>query len=133
MSVTVAEDMLAALARTANVRDHSAHMALISPTVNVFGVPNFAVIGYDDWARQCQHEFAQGLLKRVSYEGLHVISMTSTNILFKTIETVEGTDDTKNRYGLEVLIRREDDGVWRVVQERILADDEMEFDRHKSR
>lgn len=62
MSVNTAEDMLAPLAGTANAHDYNANMALISTTVNVFGVPDFTVIGYDDWTRQCQHEFAQGFL-----------------------------------------------------------------------
>ena len=89
------------------------------------------MIGYDDWARQCRHEFDQGLLKQVSYEGLRVVSMTPGNVLFKTTETVEGTDGTTNRHGVEILIRKEADGRWRVTQERILPADEMEFDSRK--
>lgn len=127
------EEMLEALARTANALDHSAHMALISRSVNVFGVPGFEVIGYEDWARQCQHEFTNKLLKRVHYEGARVISSTPSRILFKTIETTEGTDGTRNHHGLEVLIEKESDGIWRVTQERILPDEEVEFDRHKTR
>ena len=127
-----AKDMLEALARTANGHDFAAHMDLISPTVNVYGVPGFEVIGYDDWARQCRHEFEQGLLKQVSYEGLRVVSMTPGNVLFKTIETVEGADGTINRHGVEILIRKESDGCWRVTQERILPPEEMEFDSHKT-
>ena len=125
-------DMLEALALTANAGAYTSHMDLISKEVSVYGVPGFEVIGYDDWARQCQHEFDEGLLKRVSYEGLHVVTVTSGNVLFKTTETVEGTDGTVNRQGLEILIRKEADGKWRVLQERILADDEMEFDSRKA-
>lgn len=40
---------------------------------------------------------------RVSYEGLHIISRTSTHVFFKTIETVEGIGGTENCYGLEAL------------------------------
>ncbi len=127
-----AKDMLEALARTANAHAFAAHMDLISPAVNVYGVPGFEVIGYDDWARQCRHEFEQGLLKQVRYEGLHVVSMTPGNVLFKTIETVEGTDGSVNRHGLEILIRKEADGRWRVAQERILAAEEMEHDSRKA-
>ena len=127
-----AKDMLEALALTANAGAYTSHMDLISKEVSVYGVPGFDVIGYDDWARQCQHEFDEGLLKRVSYEGLRVVTITSGNVLFKTIETVEGTDGTVNRHGLEVLIRKEADGKWRVLQERILALDEIEFDNHKT-
>jgi len=127
-----AKEMLRALALTANAGAYTSHMDLISKEVSVYGVPGFEVLGYDDWARQCQYEFDEGLLKRVSYEGLFVVLVTSGNVLFKTIETVEGTDGTVNRHGLEVLIRKEADGKWRVLQERILALDEIEFDSRKT-
>lgn len=127
-----AKDMLAALALTANTGAYGSHMDLISKEVSVYGVPGFDVIGYDDWARQCKHEFDEGLLKQVSYEGLRVVTLTPGNVLFKTTETVEGTDGTVNRQGVEILIRKEADGKWRVVQERILAEGEMEFDSHKT-
>lgn len=130
---SIPEEMLDALTRTANALDYDAHMALISRSVNVFGVPGFEVIGYDDWARQCQHEFANKLLKRVHYEGARIVSSTPKRILFKTLETTEGTDGTRNHHGLEVLIEKESDGVWRVTQERILPDEEVAFDRHKTR
>ncbi|MHB8254231.1 MAG: Cif family virulence factor [Acidiferrobacter sp.] len=133
MTQSIPEEMLTALAHTANALDYSAHMALISRSVNVFGVTGFEVIGYDDWARQCQHEFAHKLLKGVSYEGLQIVSTTASHILFKTVETAEGTDGTVNHHGLEILIHKEPDGVWRVTQERILPPEEVAFDRRKSR
>ena len=49
--------------------------------------------------------------------------------MFKTLETVEGTDGSLNVHGVEIVIRKEEDGKWRVTQERILASDEMEFDK----
>jgi hypothetical protein len=126
-----AKDMLKAMALTANAKEYASHMDLISKDVTVYGVPGFEVINHHDWARQCKHEFEEGLLKRVSYEGLHVVTMAPGNVLFKTTETVEGTDGTINRHGLEILIRKEADGKWRVLQERILAEDEMQFDSRK--
>jgi ketosteroid isomerase-like protein len=120
-----ARDMLEAMALTANAGTYASHMDLISKDVSVYGVPGFDVIGYDDWARQCKYEFDQGLLKRVSYEGLRVLTMAPGNVLFNTTETVEGTDGTINHHGLEILIRKEADGKWRVLQERILMDGEM--------
>lgn len=127
-----ARNMLEALALTANAGAFVSHMDLISKEVSVYGVPGFDVIGYDDWARQCEYEFDEGLLKRVSYEGLRVVTATPANVLFKTTETVEGTDGTVNQQGVEILIRKEADGKWRVVQERILANDEMDFDKRKA-
>ena len=126
-----ANDMLEALALTANAGAYTSHMDLISQEVSVYGVPGFDVIGYDDWARQCQYEFDEGILKRLSYEGLSVVTVTPDKVLFITTETVEGTDGTVNRHGIEILIRKEADGKWRVLQERILAADEMDLDSHK--
>lgn len=128
-----AKEMLEALALTANASAYISHMDLISREVSVYGVPGFDVIGYDDWARQCEYEFDKGLLKRVSYEGMRVVTVTPGHVLFKTTETVEGSDGSVNRQGLEIIIRKEADGKWRVLQERILAADEMEFDSRKTK
>ncbi len=123
--------MLETLALTANAGAYTSHMNLISKGVSVYGVPGFEVIGYDDWARQCQYEFDEGILKRVSYEGMQLVTVTQENVLFRTIETVEAKDGTINRHAVEILIRKEADGKWRVLQERILAEDEMQFDERK--
>ncbi len=131
MENKAATDMLEALALTANAGAYDSHMNLISKAVSIYGVPGFEVIGYDDWARQCEYEFDEGLLKRVSYEGLHLVSVSPGIVVFKTTETVEATDGRKNRQGVEILIRKEADGKWRVLQERILAQDEMDFDSRK--
>lgn len=128
-----AEDILEALALTANAGAYTSHMNLISKQVSVYGVPGFDVIGYNDWARQCEYEFDEGLLKRVSYEGLQLVTVTPGNVLFKTTETVEGNDGSVNCHGVEILIRKEEDGKWRVLQERILAEDEMDFDSRKKK
>ena len=128
-----ARKMLESLALTANAGAYTSHMNLISKDVSVYGVPGFDVIGYDDWARQCEYEFDAGLLKRVSYEGMRVVTVTPGHVLFKTTETVEGSDGSVNQQGLEIIIRKEADGKWRVLQERILADDEMEFDSRKTK
>jgi hypothetical protein len=127
-----ASNMLEALALTANAGAYVSHMDLISKQVSVYGVPGFEVIGYEDWARQCLHEFDEGLLKRVSYDGLRIITEMPDKVLFKTTETVEGSDGTINRLGLEILISKELDGKWRVLQERILTDSEMAFDQRKT-
>ncbi len=129
MESKIADEWLQALAATANAKDFAAHMDLVSPQVAVFGVPGFEVIGYSDWAAQCKHEFENNVLKRVAYNGLRVIAMTPGSVMFKTLETVEGTDGSLNVNGVEIVIRKEEDGKWRVTQERILASDEMEFDR----
>ena len=127
-----AQDFLDQMAATANALNLDEHMNLISKDVGVFGVPGFEVIGYDDWFNQCQHEFENKLLKSVSYQGLNIVAQTSNRIMFKSVETVEGSDGVKNTSGIEFIIQVEDDDQWRVTQERVLPDDELENDRRRA-
>ena len=91
-------------------------------------MPGFDVIDYDDWFNQCKREFENRLLKQVSYKGLNVLAETPDKIMFKSVETVEGADGTCNTSGIEFIIQKEADCVWRVSQERVLADDELDND-----
>ncbi|MDH5612290.1 MAG: hypothetical protein OEY66_07535 [Gammaproteobacteria bacterium] len=126
-----AQSFLDLMASTANDLNLEEHMKLISKDVSVFGVPGFEVIGYQDWFNQCQYEFENKLLKKVSYQGLNVLAETPDRIMFKSIETVEGSDGATNNNGIEFIIEKEDDGQWRVSQERILPEDELENDRRR--
>lgn len=125
-TIMTADDFLQQMAQTANALDLEAHMNLISKDVRVLGMPGFDVIGYEDWRRQCEHEFANRILKQVSYQGMHVVDEGPERIVFKSVETVEGTDGTVNTHAIEFVIQREGDGQWRVVQERVLPMYELE-------
>ncbi len=124
----VAREWLEASARTANAKNHESHMNLISRKVQVFGIPGLEVVGYNDWAKQCQHEFETGVLKNVSYTGIKVQVMTPGRVMFKTVETVEANDGTVQAHGVEIILEKEMDDKWRVVQERILSREEAEHD-----
>ena len=128
MSETIAKQWLDDASTTASQKDNSAHMNLISKNVSLQGVPGFENIGYDDWAAQTQHEFSNNILKNVIYKGLKPLSSTGTHIMFKTFETVEATDGTINAQGIEILLEKEQDGQWRLVQERVLPEEEARHD-----
>lgn len=113
-------------AATANALDLEQPVNLISKEASVFGVPGFDVIGYDDGFNQCKHEFENKQLKQVSYKGLSVRAETPDRVMFRSIETVEGADGTVNTNGIQLIIRKEDGGVWRVSQERLLRAEEPE-------
>lgn len=129
MSHEIAQSWLDETAKTASANDLTAHMNLISKHVSLTGVPGFDNIGYDDWFAQCEHEFSNKLLKSVVYRGLKIIVDTDTRIMFKTYETVIGADNETNAQGIEVLIEQEDDGVWRLTQERVLSAEESAHDQ----
>lgn len=124
-------EFLAAMAHTANKLNFEEHMNLISKDVSVYGVPGFEVIAYEDWFNQCKHEFENKLLKKVSYHGMNVLAETPERIMFKSVETVEGSDGSVNSSGIEFIIQKEDGGQWRVAQERILPDDELDSDKRR--
>lgn len=124
-------EFLAVMAETANKLDFKAHMNLISKDVSVYGVPDFEVITYDDWYKQCEYEFENKLLKKISYEGLNILAETPDRVMFKSIETIEGSDGSVNTSGIEFILQKEEDGQWRVSQERILPADELESDKRR--
>jgi len=125
----IAKNWLSSVIKTVEDKDLSAHLNLISKKVNLTGVPGFESIGYNDWANQCKHEFENSLIKQISYTGFKLRVNTDSSIMFKTYETVEAADNTINAQGIEVIIGKEEDGQWRVTQERILPDDETKHDQ----
>lgn len=121
----ISKSWLNSVMDTVTTKDLNTHFNLISRKVNLTGVPGFESIGYDDWANQCKHEFENNLIKQISYTGFKLRVNTDTSIMFKTYETVEAFNNSINAQGVEVLIEKKDDNQWRVVQERILPDDEL--------
>ncbi len=107
---------------TINQYDHAAHMNLISKSVQVYGIEGFDVINYDDWFAQCEQEFSDKTIKEARYEGLKIKHEDSKKIMFLTVETIEATDGTELKHGIEVVLFREEDGQWRVIEERLLND-----------
>ena len=126
------QEFLDVMAETANKHDFVAHMNLISKDVKVYGLPDFEEINYDDWYNQCQKEFKDMLLLRVSYHGLHILAEAPDRIMFAAVEIAEASDGHENVYGIEFTIQKEDDGQWRVVQERILPEAKLDDETSKA-
>ena len=129
MSQQIAQQWLNELAATAVAHDLDSHMNLISKSLLLTGVPGFDSLGYQDWFAQCEHEFASGLLQSVDYRGLKMIVDTDSRIMFRTWETVVASDGETIAQGIEVLIEKEDDGVWRLTQQRLLSAEESAHDQ----
>ncbi|MGD8957472.1 MAG: nuclear transport factor 2 family protein [Chromatiaceae bacterium] len=121
------EDWLANFRQTALAHDLQGHMALISPQVTVFGVPGFDTLGYEDWYKQCAHEFPQGLIVALDYSRIVVRTANQSQILFKALETTATADGGQISQAVEMLLQR-DDGAWQLRQLRILPTDEARHD-----
>lgn len=120
----IAQEWLDASALTATNKQFDEHFNLISKKVRVTGVPGFESISYDDWARQSEQEFKDNVLEKVTYSGLKMTAHNDAQIMFKTLESVFANDGTQRSHGVEILIEKEQDGIWRVIQERVMTHDE---------
>ena len=120
----IAQDWMDQCRHTIAAYDHAAHMKLISQDVQVFGIPGFDVIGYSDWFSQCEHEFAEKLIREARYQGLKIRQSNDSQIMFLTNETIIAADGSTDTHPIEVVLTKEDDGHWRVTQERLLSDEE---------
>ena len=120
----IAQAWMDASAQTATAGDFDAHFNLISKKVRVTGVPGFESISYKDWAGASEQDFKDGVIESVTYDGLKMSAHNETQIMFKTLEIIQVNDGSKKTQGVEVLIELEEDGVWRVIQERVMTDDE---------
>ena len=127
-ATSIAQKWLATSALTATNKQFEEHFNLISKKVRVTGVHGYESISYDDWARQSEQEFKDNVLKSVSYEGLKMLATNDTQIMFKTVETVLANDGKRSAHGVEILLTQEEDGVWRVTQERVLSNGESVHD-----
>jgi hypothetical protein len=127
MSDNVVDSWLDQFVATALARDLQGHMAMISPQVMVFGVPGFETLGYDDWYRQCEHEFPLGLIRSLAYSRLMLRSSSGQRILFKALETTQTADGGSLAQAVEMLLQLED-GTWKLKQLRLLPEDEARHD-----
>ena len=127
-ATAIAQEWLDASAKTATDKDFDAHFNLISKKVRVTGVPGHDSISYDDWARASEQEFKDNVLKAVTYDGFKMVATNERQVMFKTIESIEANDGTKRSHGVEILLSIEDEGIWRVTQERVMTDDETRHD-----
>ena len=120
----IAEQWLTDAAESAAQKDLKGHMGMISKRVSVLGVPGFDNIDYDKWYEQCSHQFENSMIKSIAYKGFNLISATETQTLFTVLEIVVGTDGTLNEQLVEMSLEKEDDDVWRLVQERVLIEND---------
>ena len=102
-------------------------MAHIAKDVAVFGIPGFDALGYDDWYRQCEHEFPQKLIRSLDYSAPLVRVATGDRILFKTLERTFTADGVRFTQPVEMLIERHE-GQWLLKQLRVLPEDEARND-----
>lgn len=127
MTKAIVDNWLARFVSTALSADLANHMAMISREVLVFGVPGFDALDYDDWHRQCEHEFPQRLLRALDYGRVRLRTADDAHILFKAVETTVTAGGQRLVQPVEMLIEHAEPG-WQLKQMRLLPADEARHD-----
>jgi len=124
MSEEIAKQWLQGAVDSSGQKDLETHMGMISKRVSLTGVPGFDTIDFDAWYTQCRYQFENDQIKSIAYKGFNLISATDTTVMFSVFEAVVGSDGALNEQIVEMTLEKEDDGVWRLVQERVLIEND---------
>ncbi len=119
MSEVMIRQWLAEFADSVARRDLKRHMALISKKVYVYGLPSKKTVDYAGWQERRHNEFSRGLLTALSHEGVKIKTIGLRRIGFSTVETMTTADGKQVQVSKDVMLEKEDDGQWRIVEEKI--------------
>ncbi len=114
-------EWLSSFAATAIAADLEAHMSHISKSVQVYGIPGFESVGYDDWHRQCSEEFPQKLIKELSYDDITFSGGPDETIMIKARERLETSEGKTQKHSVEMLLDKSE-GPWLLKELRVLPE-----------
>lgn len=120
----IAEAWTLACCETLERRDLDGHMNLISRQVKVFGLADLDVVDYNFWLKQVQEQFAGGVVTSLSYYLNSVKAESDSLIKFTAMEYLTDNAGEKHENPLLVVLAKEEDGVWRAIEEKILDKEE---------
>jgi len=100
-------------------RDLTAHMELVSKNVRVYGIPNQASLDYQGWYRRRRNEFNNNRLASLRYTNLNIKTITLRRLGFQVTEIMQATNGQQIEIIKDILLEREADNQWRVVEETI--------------
>jgi len=119
MSQELIINWLKRLSESVKNRDLETHMGLVSKKVRVYGIPNQASLGYQDWYRRRRNEFNNNRLASLSYNNLNIKTITLRRLGFQVTEIMQATNGQQIQINKDILLEQEEDNQWRVVEETI--------------
>ncbi len=120
----IAQAWSLACCETLEKRDLDAHMNLISKQVKVFGLADFDSIDYHFWRNQLTQQFANDTVSSVRYYINAVKADSDSLIKFTAIEYLTDKEGKEHENPLLIVLEKEADDVWRVIEEKILTNEE---------
>ena len=115
----IIEDWLDAMRQSVENQDLTAHMALVSKNVRVYGLPNYKEVDYDAWQQRRKNEFENNRLQGLVYKLIRIRMSLQRRIGFELEEHMLSSDGKVIVILKDVMLEREQDENWRVVEENI--------------
>ena len=122
----IINDWALASCETLENRDVEGHMNLISKQVKVYGLANHEFVDYKFWETQVKEQFSEGLVTSARYYLNSFRVENESLLVFTALEYLIEKDGNEHETPLEVVLFKEEDGVWRVTQQKILTKDEAQ-------
>ena len=127
MAKHIAEDWLAALSESVKEKDINAHMRLVSKNVHVYGIPGTDDLNYQNWLYRRHNEFLNNKLHSLEYKLIRIKNDQQRRLGFEVEEQMISTDSRAFIINKDILLEREEDENWRVVEEKIHSWQKMEM------
>jgi len=119
MAKNIAEDWLQALSDSVKDQDINAHMRLISKNVCVYGIPGMDTLNYKQWLYRRHNEFLHKRLLSINYKLIRIKNDQQRRLGFEVEEQMLSTNGQVVIISKDILLEREQDENWRVVEENI--------------
>ena len=127
MAQHIAEDWLNALRDSVKNKDINAHMQLISKNVHVYGIPGMDTLNYQNWLYRRNNEFSNNKLLSLEHKIVRIKNDQVRRLGFQVEEKMMATDGNAVLISKDILLEREEDDNWRVVEEKIHSWQKMEI------
>jgi hypothetical protein len=105
--------------QSVETQDLERHMQLVSERVQVYGLPKKEVVDYQQWRQRRRNEFDNGRLIAMQHGPIKVKTLGLVRIAFNLDQTLIANDGLVYIVNKDVMLEKEDDGVWRVIEETI--------------
>jgi len=129
MATTIAEDWLRAISKSVKNQDIDEHMGLISKQVHVYGIPGVESLNYQQWLYRRHNEFLRKRLFSLEYRIIRIKNDQQRRLGFEVEEQMISTEGKAYIIRKDILLEREEDDNWRVVEEKIHSWNKMEIEQ----
>ncbi len=119
MAKNIAEDWLNAISESVKNKDINDHMRLVSKNVRVYGIPDIKSLNYQQWLYRRHNEFLHDRLLSLKYKLIRIKKDQQRRLGFEVEEQMMSTDGKVVIINKDILLEREEDENWRVVEEKI--------------